>query len=62
MTINNEAQIALTLNRTEFFIPQLYKEAELCSGEFELRLKNQLTQRAIAKECSKWVKEKVKFI
>jgi len=48
-------------NRPEFFIPHLYKEAELCGGEFELRLKNQLTQRAIAKECSKWVKEKVKF-
>lgn len=44
-----------------FFIPHLFKEADLCGGEFELRLKNQLNQRAIAKECSRWVKEKVVF-
>ena len=45
----------------KFFIPHLFKEADLCGGEFELRLKNQLNQRAIARECSKWVKEKVVF-
>lgn len=45
----------------KFFIPHLYKEADLCGGEFELRLKNQLNQRAIARECSKWVKDKVRF-
>lgn len=44
-----------------FYIPHIYKESELCGGEFELRLKNQLNQRAIAKECSRWVKEKVVF-
>jgi superfamily II DNA or RNA helicase len=44
-----------------FYIPHIYNETELCGGEFELRLKNQLTQRAIARECSKWVKEKVVF-
>ena len=45
----------------KFYIPHIYKETELCGGEFELRLMNQLNQRAIAKECSKWVKEKVTF-
>ncbi len=45
----------------KFFIPHLFKEADLCGGEFELRLKNQLNQRAIARECSKWVKDKVVF-
>lgn len=45
----------------QFFIPHLYKEADLCGGEFELRLRNRLTQRAIAHECSRWVKEKVRF-
>src|SRR5690606_21387779 len=45
----------------KFFIPHLFKEADLCGGEFELRLRNQLTQRAIAKECSRWVKDKVVF-
>jgi SNF2 family DNA or RNA helicase len=44
-----------------FFIPHLFKEADLCGGEFELRLKNQLNQRAIARECSRWVKGKVTF-
>lgn len=44
-----------------FYIPHIYKETDLCGGEFELRLKNQLNQRAIARECSKWVKEKVVF-
>src|SRR5690606_15932050 len=45
----------------QFYIPHIVKESELCGGEFELRLMNQLNQRAIAKECSKWVKEKVIF-
>lgn len=40
-----------------FYIPHIYRESELCGGEFELRLMNQLNQRAIAKECSRWVKE-----
>ncbi|NVN19440.1 DEAD/DEAH box helicase family protein [Muricauda sp. HICW] len=45
----------------KFYIPHIIKESELCGGEFELRLMNQLNQRAIAKECSKWVKQKVTF-
>jgi len=44
-----------------FYIPHIYRESELCGGEFELRLMNQLNQRAIAKECSQWVKDKVIF-
>lgn len=45
----------------EFYIPHIFNEAHLCGGEFELRLKNELNQRAIAKECSQWVREKVIF-
>lgn len=45
----------------QFYIPHIYKEADLCGGDFELRLKNQLNQRAIAKECAQWVKSKVTF-
>lgn len=44
-----------------FYIPHIFREADLCGGEFELQLKNKLNQRAIAKECSKWVKAKVTF-
>ncbi|MFT5913268.1 MAG: SNF2 family DNA or RNA helicase [Paraglaciecola sp.] len=45
----------------KFYIPHIYREVDLCGGEFELRLMNQLNQRAIAKECAKWVQEKVQF-
>lgn len=45
----------------KFYIPHIYRESELCGGEFEIRLTNKLNQRAIAKECSRWVKEKVTF-
>jgi SNF2 family DNA or RNA helicase len=45
----------------EFYIPHIFNEANLCGGEFEVRLKGELTQRAIAKECSDWVKNKVTF-
>ncbi len=45
----------------EFYIPNIYHEAQLCGGEFELRLKNELNQRSIAKECATWVKSKVTF-
>ncbi|MFT5915826.1 MAG: SNF2 family DNA or RNA helicase [Flammeovirgaceae bacterium] len=44
-----------------FYIPHIFNESELCGGEFELRLKNQLNQRALAKECSDWVRRKVVF-
>lgn len=45
----------------QFYIPHIYNESQICGGEFELRLKNKLNQRAIAQECSAWVKKKVSF-
>ena len=45
----------------KFYIPHIYHEADLCGGDFELRLMNQLNQRAIAKECANWVKDRVTF-
>lgn len=45
----------------EFYIPHIINEKQLCGGEFELRLKNELNQKAIAKECSEWIKNKVVF-
>lgn len=45
----------------QFYIPHIFKEADLCGGDFELRLRNKLTQRAIAKECADWVRTKVQF-
>lgn len=45
----------------EFYIPQLNRENSLYGSEFEIQLRNQLTQRAIAKECADWIRKKVTF-
>lgn len=45
----------------EFYIPHEVRENVLYGTPFELKLKNKLTQKAIAKECAEWIKEKVKF-
>ena len=46
--------------KREFFIPKL-SETGICGTEFEIKLKNQMTQKAIARECAEWIKEKVKI-
>lgn len=45
----------------EFHIPQPANENGFFGTDFELRLKNRLTQRAIAKECADWIRRKAKF-
>ena len=45
----------------EFYIPHEIRESTLYGTPFEIKLKNKLTQKAIAKECAEWVKEKVQF-
>ncbi|MDN5559733.1 MAG: SNF2-related protein, partial [Ruaniaceae bacterium] len=50
----------LRKERREFFIPG-HAESNLASSEFEVRLRNKLTQRAIARECADWVRRKVTF-
>lgn len=45
----------------EFFIPKLNRERSLYGSDFEVRLRNQLTQKAIAKECAEWIRQKVHF-
>lgn len=45
----------------EFYIPKLNRERSLFGSEFEIKLKNQLSQKAIAKECADWIRRKVKF-
>ena len=47
--------------KREFYIPRLNRERSLYGTEFELKLRNELTQKAIAKECAEWIREKVKF-
>ena len=36
-------------------LPKLERERSLYGSEFEVRLRNELTQRAIAKECAEWI-------
>ena len=45
----------------EFYIPRLSREKSLYGTEFEVRLRNELTQKAIAKECAEWIRSKVAF-
>lgn len=45
----------------EFYIPRLTREKCLYGTEFEVKLRNELTQKAIAKECSNWISRKAVF-
>ncbi|MEM1156789.1 MAG: helicase-related protein [Verrucomicrobiota bacterium] len=45
----------------EFFIPKLNRERSLYGSEFEVKLRNQLTQRALAKDCASWMRRKATF-
>ena len=45
----------------EFYIPRLYRERSLYGSEFEIKLRNELTQKAIAKECAEWIRQKACF-
>lgn len=45
----------------EFYIPRLDRERSLYGTNFEVRLRNELNQQAIAKECSDWIRKKAHF-
>lgn len=47
--------------KREFYIPRLNRESSLYGTEFEIKLRNEMTQKAIAKECADWIKRKVTF-
>lgn len=59
--IENQVTDKLNKEKREFYIPRLKRESSLYGSEFEIRLKNELTQRAIAKECAAWIKQKAQF-
>ncbi len=60
--VTDEATDPLPKTRREFFIPHAKNgESTLYGSEFEIRLRNKLTQRAIARECAEWVRRKVRF-
>ena len=45
----------------EFYIPRRNREKALHGSEFEIRLRNAFTQRAISKECAAWIRQKAVF-
>lgn len=45
----------------EFYIPKLNRERNLYGTDFEIKLRNQLSQKAIARECAQWIRKKAKF-
>lgn len=47
--------------RREFYIPRLQREKSLYGTEFEVRLRNELKQKAVAKECADWMRRKASF-
>jgi hypothetical protein len=47
--------------RREFHIPKLERERSFYGSDFEIELKNKLTQKAIARECADWIQRKAVF-
>lgn len=50
-----------TKEKREFYIPRLNRESSLYGTEFEIKLRNEMTQKAIARECAEWIKSKAVF-
>jgi len=57
----NEVTDKIRKERKEFHIPKADRERSLYGSEFEIQLRNKLTQRAIAKECADWMRRKATF-
>ena len=47
--------------KREFYIPKLNRENSLYGTEFEIKMRNEMTQKAIARECADWVRRKATF-
>lgn len=56
-----EATDKLKKERREFHIPKLERERSIYGTDFEIRLKNELSQKAIAQECANWMRKKATF-
>ena len=59
--VPNEVTDRLKKERREFFIPKSQRESGLYGTEFEIQLRNKLTQRAVARECAQWIRKKAQF-
>ena len=59
--VPEEATDEFKRERREFFIPKVQRERSLYGSEFEIQLRNKMTQRAVAKECAAWIRQKAVF-
>ena len=59
--VENEVTDKFSKERKKFHIPKREREKSLYGSEFEIQLKNKLTQRAVARECADWMRKKAKF-
>ena len=59
--VANEVTDKIRKERREFHIPKMDRERSLYGSEFEIQLRNKLTQRALAKECADWMRRKATF-
>ena len=59
--VADEVTDKIRKERKEFHIPKMDRERSLYGSEFEIQLRNKLTQRAIAKECADWMRRKATF-
>lgn len=59
--VADEVTDKIRRERREFHIPRIDRERSLYGSEFEIQLRNKLTQRAIAKECADWLRRKATF-
>src|SRR5690606_9258160 len=60
--VADEVTDKIRKERREFHIPKLERERSLYGSEFEIQLRNQLTQRAVARECADWLRRKAKIL
>lgn len=59
--IPNDVTDRMRKERREFYIPKTQRENGLYGTEFEIQLRNKLTQRAVARECAEWIRRKAQF-
>lgn len=60
--VKNAIADKIKKEKREFYIPKLNREKSLYGSEFEIHLKNKMTQKAIARECANWIRSKAKFV
>ncbi len=59
--VPHEASDNFKKEQREFHISKFNRERGFYGSEFEIQLKNKLNQKAIAKECAEWIRQKATF-